>query len=149
MGRIGGSSSIEIDAPIERCYDLVTDPEGSVQWQDSLRGATVLERDDDGNPTLVETKIHAIVRDVKVVLSFDWEEPTELRWRRESGEVKDVVGSWQLEDLGDGRTRATYSLDLDPGRVLGMLARGPIEGQLRKHLTAQPPRGLKQAAEAP
>ena len=147
MGRIGGSSSIEIEAPMQRCYDLVADPEATVAWQDSLKGARILERDDEGNPTLVETKIDAVVRDVKVTLRFDWDEPTELRWKRESGDVKDVVGSWRFKDLGDGRTEATYTLDLDPGRVLGMLAKGPIEGQLRKHLTKQPPEGLKQAAE--
>ena len=35
-----------------------------------------------------------------------------------------------LEDLGGGQTRATYSLDADPGRVLGMLVRGPAEAAI-------------------
>ena len=147
MGTIGGSSSVDIDAPIDRCYEIVTDPEGTVAWQDSLRAAKVLERDADGNPTVVETHVHALVRDLTIVLRFDWDEPTQLRWTREGGDVKAVDGAWVLEDLGNGRTRATYRMEIDPGRVLGLLARGPIVGQLRKHLTHQPPEGLKRVAE--
>ena len=43
-------------------------------------------------------------------------------------------GSWELEDLGDGRTRATYWLAGDTGRVLGMVIRGPVEDRLRDML---------------
>jgi hypothetical protein len=42
------------------------------------------------------------------------------------GEIDSMEGYWQLEDLGEGRTRATYGLAVDPGRV-GLLARGPFE----------------------
>jgi len=31
---------------------------------------------------------------------------------------------WKLEDLGNGRTRASYRLDADPGRVLGLIIAG-------------------------
>jgi uncharacterized protein YndB with AHSA1/START domain len=148
MPRIAGERSIEIDAPIKRCFDLVSDPHGTVEWQDSLKAVNIAEEDDEGHPVLVETTIDAVARDVTLVLRFDWEEPTELRFAKVSGDVKDIRGAWTLEDLGGDRTKATYHLDIDPGRVLGMLAWGPLVGQLRKHLTAQPPEGLKRAAEA-
>ena len=148
MGTIGGSSSIDIDAPIQRCYDLVADPEGTAEWQESLKRAEVLERDPDGNPTLVETFIDAKAREVRVVLRFDWDEPTELRWTRADGDLKRCDGAWTFEDLGDDRTRATYTLELDPGRMLSMLAKGPLGDQLRKMLTDQPPKGLKAYAES-
>jgi carbon monoxide dehydrogenase subunit G len=145
---IRGESTIEIDAPLERCWDLVTDPEGTVAWQDSLKRAVILERDADGEPTLVETHIDAVAKEVKVTLRFDWDEHEQLRWHKESGDIKDVKGAWTLEDLGEDRTRATYMLEIDPGRVLGMLARGPLGDQVKKQLTKQPPQGLKRAAEA-
>ena len=148
MPTLGGSHTVEIDAPIERVYEIVTDPEGTVAWQESLKAAAVLERDGDGNPTLVETHVHALVRDLTIVLRFSWEEPTLLSWTKERGDVKAIDGDWTLEDLGDGRTRATYRLEIDPGRVLGMMARGPIVGQVNKHLTHQPAEGLKRFAEA-
>jgi hypothetical protein len=31
--------------------------------------------------------------EIEVVRRFDWDEPTELRWRRIDGDVKDLVGS--------------------------------------------------------
>ena len=39
--------------------------------------------------------------------------------------MKSVEGSWELEDLGGGRTRATYALDADPGRMLGSSSAAP------------------------
>jgi hypothetical protein len=42
-----------------------------------------------------------------------------------------VEGAWELEELDDGHTRATFRLDADPGRVLGLLIRGPVEAATR------------------
>ncbi len=47
------------------------------------------------------------------------------------GRHEERHGSWTLEDLGDGRTKATFALEADPGRVLGMAIRGPVEMALR------------------
>jgi hypothetical protein len=55
------------------------------------------------------------------------------------GDLKALVGAWELEDLGDGRTRATYRLEGDPGRVLGMMIRGPVEGRIREILVGGRP----------
>lgn len=148
MPKLSGSSSADIDAPMQRCYALVTDPDATAQWQASVKRTEVLERDGQGRATLVRTHIDAIVRELSVDLRFSFAEPNELRWKREGGDLSDVQGAWRFDDLGDGRTHATYTLELDPGRMLGMLARGPVGDQLQKHLTRQPPEGLKQAAEA-
>jgi ribosome-associated toxin RatA of RatAB toxin-antitoxin module len=78
---------------------------------------------------------------------FTYEGPTRLSWRQEEGELKSLDGSWTLEDLGDGRTRATYEIDGDPGRMLGMLVRGPVEGAVRSHLVDARPAELKERVE--
>jgi len=59
-----------------------------------------------------------------------------------------LVGWWKLEDLGGDRTRATYALEVDPGRMLGMLIRGPVEGQVREFLLGNAADGLKRTAES-
>jgi hypothetical protein len=46
------------------------------------------------------------------------------------GELHSMEGSWELEDLGDGRTRITYSLAVDPGSIPPFV-RGPIEKAAR------------------
>jgi hypothetical protein len=50
--------------------------------------------------------------------------------------------------LGEGRTRATYALSADPGRMLGMLLRGPAEAKVRDFLLGGAAEGLKQRAES-
>jgi uncharacterized membrane protein len=134
MGKLGGEASADIDAPIDEVWDVVVDIETAPDWQNGFEDVEVLERDDEGRVLVAETESDAKVKTVKNRLRFSYEEPTLVEWRQEKGDLKSLVGAWELEDLGDGRTRATYRLEGDPGRVLGMLIRGPVEGQIRKIL---------------
>ena len=148
MGQIKGDRTVEIDAPIERCYGIAADVENATEWQGSLKDVEVLERDGDRRPVLVETESDAKVKTVRAVLRFSYEPPTGIRWVQEKGDTKSLTGSWTFEDLGDGHTRATYALDADPGRMLGMLLRGPAEAKVRDFLLGDAAEGLKQRAEA-
>jgi uncharacterized membrane protein len=148
MGNITGERSVEIDAPIPRVFDIAADIENAPAWQGSLKDIEVLERDADGRASLVDTVNDAKVKTVKNKLSFTYNSPTEIRWRQEKGDVKSLVGWWKLEDLGGDRTRATYALEVDPGRMLGMLIRGPVEGQVRDFLLGNAADGLKRTAES-
>ena len=104
----------------------------------------VLERDGEGRPLVVNSVTDAKVRKVKTRLRFSYEEQTLVAWRQEKGDLKSLDGAWELEDLGGGRTRATYRIEGDPGRVLGMLVRGPIEDRLREILVGGRPGELAQ-----
>ena len=147
MGMITGERTVEIDAPIEHCFQIAADVERAPEWQGSLRRVNVLEQDADGRPKLVETKSDAKVREVSARLRFSYEEPTAIRWTQEKGDTKSLRGWWRFEDLG-GRTRASYGLEADPGRVLGMLLRGPVEARVRDFLLGGAAEGLKQRAES-
>jgi len=147
VGKISGERSVEIDAPIERCFQIAADIRNAPEWQGSLRDAEVLERGPDGRAELVETESDAKVKTVRALLRFSYDEPIGIRWVQEKGDTKSLVGWWTLEDLGGGRTRATYGLEADPGRMLGMLLRGPVEGQVRNFLLGGAAEGLKQRAE--
>ena len=147
MGLITGDQSVEIDAPIEECFAIAADIENAPEWQGSLKHVDVLERDAEGRPLVVETISNAKVKDVKSRLRFSYDEPSGMRWVQEKGDTKSVEGWWDFEDLGEGRTRATYGLEVDPGRMLGMLMRGPVEGQVRSFLLGGAAQGLKQYAE--
>jgi uncharacterized membrane protein len=148
MGQIKGDRTVEIDAPIERCYEIAADVENATEWQGSLKDVEVLERDGDRRPVLVETESDAKVKSVRAVLRFSYEPPTGIRWVQEKGDTKALQGWWSFEDLGNGRTRATYGLEADPGRMLGMLLRGPAESRVRDFLLGNAAEGLKQKAEA-
>ena len=146
MGLIKGEKTVEIDAPIDRCYEIAADIETAPEWQGSLKEVETLERDGEGRPTLVETESDAKVKSVKARLSFSYDPPGSITWEQEKGDVKSLLGWWRLEDLG-GRTRATYGLEVDPGRMLGMLLRGPAEGKVRDFLLGGAAEGLKREAE--
>ncbi len=147
MGVIKGDRSVEIDAPIERCYEIAADIENAVEWQGSLKDVEVLERDADRRALLVETESDAKVKTVKAILRFSYEPHTAVRWVQEKGDTKSVKGWWDFEDLGSSGTRATYGLEVDPGRMLGMLMKGPVEGQVRDFLLGNAAAGLKEEAE--
>jgi carbon monoxide dehydrogenase subunit G len=147
MARMGGSASEEIDAPLDEVWAVVEDVLAAPEWQGGLVSIRALERDADDRPTLVETENDIKVRSVKTQVRFSYEAPTRLSWVQEKGDLKSVEGSWTLEDLGGGRTRATYTLDSDPGRMLGMLIRGPVEAAVRAMLVNARPGELKARVE--
>ena len=147
MGTISGERSVEVDAPIERCYEIASDIDHAPEWQGSLKDVEVLERDAQKRALVVETESDAKVKTVRSVLRFSYEEPSAIRWVQEKGDTKSLTGSWTFEDLGDGHTRATYALEADPGRMLGILLRGPAEAKVRDFLVGDAADGLKEKAE--
>ncbi len=90
----------------------------------------------------------AKVRRLGSEIRFSYEQPGRISWVQEDGDLKAVEGSWELEDLGDGRTRATYRLEVDLGRRLGLLIRGPLVGVLRGQLVDTMPEKLKRFMES-
>jgi uncharacterized membrane protein len=146
MPRLQGSASVEIDAPLERVYEVAADIERAPEWQGNMKTAKVQERDGDGRPLVVETVADAKVTQIKVVLRFRYDAPRRVTWERVRGDLKAMTGSWTLEDLG-GRTRATYTVDGDPGFVLSQALRGPVLEQVRRAIIVRPAEGLKRRIE--
>jgi hypothetical protein len=148
MAHMHGSASAEIDAPLDEVWAVVEDVLGAPDWQGGLVGMKALETDAEGRPTLVESENDIKVRHVKTQVRFSYNPPTGLSWTQVKGDLKSVEGSWTLEDLGDGSTGATYELDSDPGRVLGLVIRGPVEAAVRAMLVNARPGELKSRVES-
>jgi ribosome-associated toxin RatA of RatAB toxin-antitoxin module len=147
MGTIVGSSGTEIEAPIAVVYAAAADVEASPRWQPEITVAECIERDRDGNQVLVHMETDAKVRRLGSDIRFSYEEPSRISWAQEEGDLKSVEGSWELEDLGKGRTGVIYRLEVDLGRVLGMVIRGPLVGVLRGQLVNSMPERLKRFVE--
>jgi ribosome-associated toxin RatA of RatAB toxin-antitoxin module len=147
MASITGSSTAEIRAPIDTVWALVEDVERAPEWQGGLKAMHALKRDGDGQAILCETESDAKVRTIKSTVRFSYNGPTTLSWTQEKGELKSVDGRWELEDLGGERTRATYKLDVELGRMLGMIIRGPLVDLLRDMLVSARAGELKKAIE--
>ena len=147
MANLTGNSTAEINAPIEQVWAVVEDVETAPQWQGGLKALTAIERDDEGHAVLCASESDAKVRTIKSTVRFTYDGPTRLSWSQEKGEMKSADGSWQLEDLGNGSTRATYALDVDMGRMLSMVIRGPLVDLLRGMLVNARAGELKKAIE--
>jgi len=145
---IEGSASEVINAPIEKVYAIAADVESSPKWQPEIKDAEVLKKDKDGNQILVRTKADAKVKVMTSDIEFSYDEPNGLSWKQVKGDSKSLVGSWELEDLGDGTTKATYSMKVDLGRALGLVIRGPVVDVLKNQLVNSMPGKLKAYVEA-
>jgi len=144
---IRGDQSTEIDASPETVFAVASDLERYPEWQDFLQRVSVRERDADGRATLVQTEADAKVTALKIVLRVTRDEPRLVAWRSEGGDVKAINGAFDLAEAGPGRTRATFSLEVDPGFKLGLLLKGPVADRLRERVLDGMLGGLKQRAE--
>jgi len=147
MSIVSGSASTEIEAPLDAVYAAAADVEGSPRWQPEIKVAECVERDGEGNQVLVHMETDAKVRTLGSDIRFSYDGPSRISWVQEDGDLKAVEGSWELEDLGEGRTRVTYWLEVDLGRKLGLLIRGPLVGVLRGQLVDSMPEKLKRFLE--
>jgi ribosome-associated toxin RatA of RatAB toxin-antitoxin module len=146
MAVLRGERTVEIDAPPARCFEIAADLGHAPQWQPALRSVEVLEADGAGRPALVRAVFDAKVRTLNETLRFAYEEPGAITWHQERGDVRSLRGWWGLEEIAAARTRATYGLEVDPGRMLGLLLRGPAEASVREHLLGAA-EALKRRAE--
>lgn len=147
MGKFDGTASAEIDAPIAEVYRVASDVEGLRRWIPEIEVSECLKRDDNGNQVRVRMEADAKVRRICIDARFNYEEPSRISWVQEDGDLSALQGSWELEDLGEGRTRATYWLEIDMGRTPSMLIRGPLVGAVRGQLVDPVPARLKRFVE--
>jgi uncharacterized membrane protein len=116
MGASRAEQSVEVDATQEACTAAAADFADYPRWSSNVISVDVHETDAEGRGTLVEFFTDAKVKKVRYVLRYDWAAaPGGVSWTFVEGDVKDVSGEYRFEDLGDGRTKVTYALALDPG----------------------------------
>src|SRR3954468_596224 len=145
---IRGEQTTEIDASPEAVFAVASDLERYPEWQDFLQRVTVRERDADGRATLVEAQADAKVTALRLRRRATRREPTRVAWRSEGGDVKALRGAFDLAPAGDGRTRAMFDLEVDPGRKLGLLLRGGVGDRLRDRILSGMLDGLRRRAES-
>jgi carbon monoxide dehydrogenase subunit G len=146
-GAMSGSASTEIEAPLDAVWAVVEDVATAPEWQKGLDTITVLERDEQGRAVQCETTTDAKLKVFTARVRFAYASPSALTWIQERGDLRSMEGSWHLEDAGDGRTRATYTLDGDPGVLMGRFLKGALEAKIRAILIDGRPGELKARVE--
>lgn len=147
MSRFGGSSSVRVAASASSCFELVCDAPRTPEWHEAITTVTVLERGEEGRPSLVRARIAAIVVCVEVDLRVTYWQYRAVCMRRESGDLRELTAAWTFRPVDSKTTHASFRAEFDPGPKLSLLARGPIITRLTALLAEQPPSGLKRALE--
>ncbi|MHB8418031.1 MAG: type II toxin-antitoxin system RatA family toxin [Myxococcales bacterium] len=113
--------SVVVAVPPEKLWSVISDYEKYPQFIPEMRAVRVLET--KGNVQRVSFEIEIAVlafkRRVHYTLEFTNTPPLRVRWRLiESDLIKGNDGGWTLEAAGEGKTRATYQIELRLGPLV-------------------------------
>ena len=104
--------SIEVNVAPEALFDVISDYERYPQFLSDMEAAQVVR--EDGSVRDVAFTLNLIKR-LRYTLRLTEQRPVRVSWTLVEGMFKRNSGSWTLEEVGPGRTRATYSIDLSVG----------------------------------
>ena len=134
--------TIEIDAPQQRVWDVLSDLEAWPQRIETVDGVELLTPAPIAKGSRVrlkQPKLGEGTWDVTV-----WDAPSYFEWTQKTGGITSVAGH-RVEALGEGRARLTLTLDMR-----GLLI--PVVALFYKGLTNRymdlEAEGMKRAAEA-
>lgn len=121
------SQSIVIDAPPSQVAAVICDFARYPEWTDALKSAEVIEEYEDGYASQVRFVLDAGVLTDEYTLVYEYaEDISRIEWRlaAPSRMQKRQVGSYDLDDNGDGTTTVTYTLEVELAvPTLGMFRR--------------------------
>lgn len=129
----GATRSVVINAPLQKVYDVIADYERYPAFLPEVKSIKTSNR--RGN----EVDVHyvaEVVKTIKYTVRIKEEGPHKVSWSFVDGEfMKDNRGGWALEDLGNGTTKATYSIEVALGPLVPKtIINALVETQLPKLL---------------
>ena len=112
----GASRSVVIDAPLDRVFEVIIDYDRYAEFLPEVKEARSSDR--RGNEVDVHYGINLVKR-IHYTLHMVEDRPRSVRWTFVKGEVmRDNRGSWTLEPTPDGKTRATYTIEVGVGPLV-------------------------------
>jgi ribosome-associated toxin RatA of RatAB toxin-antitoxin module len=111
-----GTKTAEVDAPPEACFAAMVGYDSMPQWQRALRSVRVVEPGDGWD--VVEFEVDARVRSFRYRLRCIYAEPQAIDSEYLDGPFRDFSARWRFDPAGDGRTRVSVDVHLDPGRFV-------------------------------
>ncbi|MHB1845140.1 MAG: type II toxin-antitoxin system RatA family toxin [Deltaproteobacteria bacterium] len=115
------SRSLVIAVPIGDLFRVVTDFDHYSEFIPEMRSVRTLRSQGAVKEVEFEIEVAALgfSKRIRYALEFTENPPTGVRWRlTRSDFVKGNEGSWSLRDLGNGKTEATYQIELTLGLLV-------------------------------
>jgi coenzyme Q-binding protein COQ10 len=111
----GATRTIVINAPVEKVFDVITQYDRYPEFLPEVKEVRAANR--QGNTLELHYKVD-VVKTIRYSIRVTEERPRRMAWTFIEGEMmKDNKGSWLLEPEGEGKTRATYNVEM----ALGLL----------------------------
>jgi ribosome-associated toxin RatA of RatAB toxin-antitoxin module len=141
-------SSIAIAAPADEVMAVIADLEAYPDWNDEVKQIEVLSvyDDEDERPAEVRFVLDAGAIKDDYTLEYTWEGDESVRWTLvgEAQVLKQMDGSYDLVDNGDGTTLVTYRLAVDVKfPMIGLMKR-----KAEKVIVDRALKGLKKRVES-
>jgi len=112
----GATRSIVIDAPMEKVFSVISDYERYSEFLPEVKRVTTSDR--RGAEVSVHYQVD-VVKTIRYTLRMKEEKPNRILWSFVEGELmRDNRGSWLLEPAGEGKTRATYNIEMALGPLV-------------------------------
>ncbi|MBM7115761.1 type II toxin-antitoxin system RatA family toxin [Archangium primigenium] len=112
----GATRSIVINAPPEKLFDVITNYDKYGEFLSEVKKVWTSDR--KGNEVKVHYEVD-VIKTIRYTILVKEERPRRMSWTFVEGEVmKDNQGSWVLEPEGEGRTKATYTVDMALGALV-------------------------------
>ncbi len=129
------SKTIIIDAPVEKVFQVISAYDQYPQFLSEVKELRTGNR--QGNQVDVHYKVE-VMKTIRYTLRMNEQPPHKVTWTFVEGEfMKDNQGSWTLEPEGEGKTKATYSIDMKLGALVpGSIVKALVETSLPKMLDA-------------
>jgi ribosome-associated toxin RatA of RatAB toxin-antitoxin module len=131
----GATRSIVINAPVEKVFDVIIQYEKYGEFLSEVKEVRTSNR--QGNEVNVHYKVD-VVKTIKYTIRVKEERPTRMSWSFVEGEfMKDNKGHWLLEPAGEGKTKATYTVEMALGALVPKsVVNALVETSLPKMLEA-------------
>lgn len=129
-GRV--QAAILIDSPAQQIWDVMIDCDRAPEFVPGLKSCKVLQRDGDTEIIEHKVKFSWLLPKVTYIFQASYHEFKRIDFKRISGDLKDLEGSWVLDEVSGGKqTIVVYTVFLDPGF---WVPKSLIRQKLRKNL---------------
>jgi coenzyme Q-binding protein COQ10 len=112
----GASTSVVFNAPIEKCFEIISDYESYPDFLPEVKKLKVSNQ--KGTECDVQYEADLGIKVIKYKVHMTEVKPTKVSWTFIEGEfMKDNKGGWDL--VADGaQTKATYNIDIVVGPLV-------------------------------
>ena len=112
----GATRAVVINTPVEKVFAVIKDYERYPEFLPEVKSTRISNRQGDEVDVQYEVDV---LKKIRYTLRLKEEPPNRISWTFVEGELmRDNRGHWLLEDLGGGKTRATYNIEMKLGPLV-------------------------------